>query len=220
MKRLWVLSLALLVNLWGGAITVGGAEVSVPRGSDNTPLILEANLSANGSTLLSIPLDTGSTDVNQWLVNMGLSSMGIHGWSAQTQKYVPLKTLRPGEGFLVARGPGKVSIQGQRIVAPSVEVPLAKGWNLIGVPYESGIPLFSLRINLSGETKNYNLAAEVKWVGGVNTLIDGQMIPVAHSDSTVLESWRGYWFYAYQPCTLQIPSAQPDKKARSNKHKR
>ncbi len=220
MKRFAILLLVLLGNLWAVPVAVGGNGLALTQDSASTLTTLETDLSANGSTLISIPMDLGSMDVGQWLVKAGLSPMGIHGWSAREQKYIPLKTLRPGEGFLLARGPGKVSIQGQRIVANSVELPLEKGWNLIGSPYETGIPVVALRINLNGKIKLYKPAVEGKWVGGVHTLIDGQMAPVAVNDSTMLAPWRGYWLYSYQPCTLQIPSAQSTEKARGGHRKR
>ena len=209
MKKFTVLLLALLGNLWAGPIALASAETVVVQDNASAFATLEVDLAASGSSLFSIPLDLGSMDVGRWLEKSGLSPLGIHGWNAQTQTYKPLKILRPGEGFLLAKGPGKVSIRGQKIVAKSVELPLEKGWNLIGVPYEAGIPVSSLQIKLNGKVKPYNPAAEAKWVGGVNTLINGQMISVAVTGSTMLEPWRGYWLYAYQACVLQIPSPQP-----------
>jgi len=208
MKRFAVLLLALLGNLWAGPIALASAETVVVQDNASAFATLEVDLAASGSSLFSIPLDLGSMDVGQWLEKSGLSPLGIHGWNAQTQTYKPLKSLRPGEGFLLAKGPGKLSIRGQRIVAKSVELPLEKGWNLIGVPYEAGIPVSSLQIKLNGKVKPYNPAAEAKWVGGVNTLINGQMTSVALTGSTMLEPWRGYWLYAYQACILQIPTPQ------------
>ena len=220
MKRFSILLLVLLGNLWTVPIAVASNGIAPAQDGASTLTTLETDLAANGSTLFSIPMDLGSMDVGHWLVKAGLSPMGIHGWSAREQKYIPLKTLRPGEGFLLAKGPGKVAIQGQKIVATSVELPLEKGWNLIGSPYETGIPLAALRINLNGKIKLYKPAAEGKWVGGVNTLINGQMASVAVNDNAMLAPWRGYWLYSYQPCTLQIPSAQSTEKARGGKRKR
>ena len=111
-------------------------------------------------------------DVGAYLVQSGLSSKGLHAWDARAQGYVPLTTLRPGQGFLLAHGPGKVSFTGQRVTTETVELSLSKGWNLIGVPYESGVPLASLRIVLDGKSENYLAAVEKKWAGGINALQD------------------------------------------------
>lgn len=182
--------------------------VEVPTGQSQIDqvLALEANLTANGSTLYSLPLDPGSLNIGDWLLATGLSARGMHGWDAQAQKYVPLTSLRPGEGFLLARGPGKVTVTGKKIVADSVQLPLAKGWNLIGIPYETAIALTNLKITLEGKTEPYLPASEKKWVGGVNSLVEGRLL--ALNSGAVLEPWRGYWFYAYQPCLLNIPAEQ------------
>lgn len=193
-----------LFGLFAPAVPVGSAE----SGRADELVTLETELSATNSTLFSVPLDVGSMDVGQWLVEKGLSPRGMHGWNAQAQNYGPLGAVRPGEGFLLARGPGKVTVQGTRVVADFVELPLAKGWNLLGVPYESGIPLAALRITLDGKTESYAAAVERKWVGGVNALVNGALTPLAAEGKATLEPWRGYWFYAFQPCQLRIPSPQ------------
>ena len=217
MLRLVIVLLTLLGNLSVCPGAGVSAEIVTTQDKSDTHTTLEVDWSAQNSTLLSVPLDLGSMDIGRWLENKGLSPLGIHGWNAQTQSYVRLKTLRPGEGFLLAKGPGKVSINGVKIVVNAVDFPLEKGWNLIGVPYETGIPLATLRIKLNNVIKAYRPAAENKWVGGVNTLIDGQMMPVA-DDSATLEPWRGYWLYAYQPCILQIPAVKSaDKNTKGNK---
>jgi hypothetical protein len=188
----------------------------VPAPVDET-ITLEGNLVANGSTLFSLPLDPGSLDVGGWLLAAGLSVKGIHGWDAQTQGYVPLKTIRPGEGFLLARGPGKVSVSGKKLAAESVDLTLRKGWNLIGVPYETGIVLATVRITLEGKTEGYLSAVEKKLVGAVNALVDGRLTPL--DASARLEPWHGYWFYAYQSCLLNIPSGQVVPKVKPVKGK-
>ena len=201
--------LLLLFLLWWPNVPCA-VELPPEQVQVDEPIALEANLTASGSTLYSLPLDPGSLDVGDWLLAAGLSAKGVHGWDAQAQKYVQLKNLRPGEGFLLARGPGKVTVAGKKVVADTVLLPLAKGWNLIGVPYETGIALASLKITLEGKTESYLPAVEKRWVGGVNSLIDGKMAPLVAA-SAVLEPWRGYWFYAYQPCQLTFPALQPTR---------
>lgn len=186
------------------------------QGQVEQALALEVNLTASGSTLYSLPLDPGPLDIGDWLLAAGLSAKGMHGWDAQAQKYVPLTSLRPGEGFLLARGPGKVTVTGKKINA-DVLLPLAKGWNLIGVPYETAIALTNLKITLDGKTEPYLPAFEKKWVGAVNSLIDGNLLVL--NSGAVLEPWRGYWFYAYQPCLLNIPAAQDAAKDKPVKGK-
>lgn len=197
----------------------GFAESPPVQSPGDGRVTLEADLSASGSTLLSIPLDLGEMDVGAWLVAAGVSSKGIHGWDARQQKYVQLKTVRPGQGFLLARGPGKLPVSGERVSADAVEFSLVKGWNLIGVPYESSLPLATLQISLDGNTVNYSAATESKWVGGINALVDGRMTPLAVTTAS-LAPWRGYWLYAYQPCQLIFPSPQQATKAQAGKGKR
>jgi hypothetical protein len=214
-----ILFMLLLFHLYAASVWADIAETALVQGSVEELVTLEIDLSASNSTLLSIPLDTGTMNVGQWLVAAGLSPRGIHAWNAQEQRYVPLRALRPGEGFLLARGPGKVSVQGRRIVADSVELPLGKGWNLIGVPYETEIPLTALRITVEGKTESYASAAAKKWVGEVKTLINGSPASLAVDKNSKLEPWHGYWFYAYRSCILHIPSLQAIEKSKSKKTK-
>ena len=83
MKRFAILLLVLLGNLWAVPVAVGGNGPALTQDSASTLTTLETDLSANGSTLFSIPMDLGSMDVGRWLVKAGLSPMGIHGWSAR-----------------------------------------------------------------------------------------------------------------------------------------
>jgi len=197
----------------------GFAESSPEQLQSPEQVTLEAELVASGSTLLSIPLDLDNLDVGAWLVASGISSKGVHGWDARAQKYVPLKTVLPGQGFLLARGPGKLPVSGQRVIAEVVEIPLFKGWNLIGVPFEGGLPLAKLRIALDGNTENFLVAAEKNWVGGVSALVDGKSASLS-AETAQLEPWRGYWLYAYQPCQLIFPALEKETKIQGKKRKR
>lgn len=201
--------LALLLLLWGLGLAGGSGAAEPPPAEAPAagPVTLEANFAAGSSTLFSVPLDLGGLDLGDYLAKAGLSSKGIHGWDPQAQNYVPLTTIRPGQGFLLARGPGKISFTGHRVAAEAVELVLSKGWNLIAVPYEGGVPLASLRITLEGKTESYLSAVEKKWAGGVNSLFEGKTSALV-AETALLEPWRGYWLYAYQPCHLSIPSPE------------
>lgn len=211
MYRMVILLFSLLLVVLSPP-TVVLAEESPVQPRNDEQVTLEAGLLANGSTLLSIPLDLGSKDVGAWLVEAGLSPKGMHGWDARLQKYVPLKTVQPGQGFLLARGPGKLQVTGQRVTASAVEVVLNKGYNLVGVPYEARLPLGSLRITVDGKTENYPAAVEKKWIGAMTALVDGKLTPLTEP-TAYLEPWRGYWLYAYQPCQLTIPDLLPEATA-------
>lgn len=217
MCRMVSLLLALFLVLLPPAGAVFAEEPLVqPRGDEQ--VALEAGLLANGSTLLSIPLDLGSMDVGAWLMTAGLSPKGIHGWDARLQKYVPLKTIQPGQGFLLARGPGKIMITGRRVTAASVDLLLNKGWNLVGVPYETGLPMGTLSVTLDGKTESYTVAVDKHWVAGMTSLIDGKLAPL-NGPTVLLEPWRGYWLYAYQPCLLTLPAFQSEEPAQDLKGK-
>ena len=217
MFRLIVLLLLWSFGCWLAPVAAEPPRESAPVGESVT---LETNLSAESSTLFSVPLDLGPLDVGSYLVQAGLSSKGVHAWDAQAQGYVPLKNLRPGQGFLLARGPGKVSFTGQRVTADAVELFLNKGWNLIGVPYESGVPLANLRIVLDGKSESYLASVENKRAGVINALQDGRNTAVVTAETTVLEPWRGYWLYVYQPCQLSILSPETASKGKVSKDKR
>ena len=101
-------------------------------------------------------------------------------------------------------------------MAAAVELPLGKGWNLVGVPYESALPIAKLRIVLEGKAESFPVAMEKKWVGGVNALVDGRSSAL-DAQSEQLEPWRGYWLYAYQPCQLIVPALQQEANAQEKK---
>lgn len=217
MFRLIVLSLVWLLGSWLAPVAAESPQEFAPAAG---PVTVAADFSASSSTLFSIPLELGSLDVGEHLAKAGLSSRGIHGWDARSQSYVPLTTLHPGQGFLLARGPGKISFTGEQVTAETVELALHKGWNLIGVPYQSGVPLAALRIVLDGKSENYLSAVEKKWAGGINVLQDGRNTALVASETTVLEPWRGYWLYVYQPCQLSILSPEALLKVKASKGKR
>jgi hypothetical protein len=213
------LILAVLCALFLGVLcpaTKGFAASPQVAEQIDEPVTLDAVLSAKGSTLLSFPLDLGDLDVGAWLVAAGVSSRGIHGWDARLQKYVQLKGIRPGQGFLLAHGPGKIPVTGRRLTTPTLEVSLHKGWNVIGVPFETSLPLAALRVVLDGKTENFSAALEKKWIGGVNALVDGNTVPLSPA-TAALDPWRGYWLYAYQPCQLIIPDVQRESEAKARK---
>ncbi|GEM_PF-4180020 len=211
-----ILLVACLLGWWWSPVAAESPADSLPATGWVT---LETNLAAGNSSLFSVPLDLGPLDLGEYLAKAGLSLKGIHGWDARTQSFVALATLRPGQGFLLAHGPGKIAFSGQLVTAAAVEIALDKGWNLIGVPYQSGVPLSALRITVDGKSESYAAAAEMKWTGAVHTLREGKTTALA-VETAVLEPWHGYWLYAYQPCQLSIPSPEALTKAKETKGKR
>jgi hypothetical protein len=89
------------------------------------------------------------------------------------------------------------------VTAPTVDIALSLGFNMVGNPYEREIPLsaVSVRQESTGTTVSYQTAVDRGWVGPSLLVFDGVVSrPYAASDlATVLKPWNGGWIQSFQP---------------------
>ena len=144
----------------------------------------------------------------------------LYAWQASINDYVstpeaPADTFRLGQGYW-ARFPGGTNwyIHREGISAPSdrpFNIALQAGWNQIGDPFLSNIPISGLLVTgpnmISGTTATSapiagspliqsSLYAYSGTTSGYQTL--------AATDS--LQPWQGYWIKASQAATLIVPN--------------
>jgi len=97
----------------------------------------------------------------------------------------------------------------------SVNVPLQSGWNAIGVPSLSAVNVSALTVQPSagGVPITFDQAASATFsilyatMYGYNGTAYTPVTSGSGAGAThTLQPWQGYWIYAYQPCTLIIPT--------------
>jgi len=99
----------------------------------------------------------------------------------------------------------------------TVAVPLAKGWNMIGVPSTSAFLVNRLTFANPVDPANpitwaqatsiaYNLVAPALYSYNQST---GLYVSTDTTGTSQLQPWTGYWIHAYSNCTVLIPTTGP-----------
>jgi len=99
----------------------------------------------------------------------------------------------------------------------TVAVPLAKGWNMIGVPSTSAFLVNRLTFANPVDPANpitwaqatsiaYNLVAPALYSYNQST---GLYVSTDTAGTSQLQPWTGYWIHAYSNCTVLIPTTGP-----------
>jgi len=170
-----------------------------------------------GLQMLTIPyLYTGTTasisSIFTGLVTPeGVSTDVIAAWDAPNQEYAvtptpPANLPVPGTGFWarLSNAGGAVVQEGGLVLPLTYAVTLSQGWNIIGDPYLTAVPISSLVIN--NGTGNQTFATAV-----ANDIVYPDLWTYSsansanYQESTIgssLAPWTGYWIYAYQPTKL------------------
>lgn len=160
-----------------------------------------------GLQMISSPYNyTGIGDFAA-IFGLGYPSARLVAWDAFAAAYVfyptaPANTLTPGIGYWVSF-PAAAYPHFDGALVPTTapfSLSLAAGWNLIGDPFPTAVPLSSVTANggpltasvVSPTLYSYNTAA-------------GQYVAVSTATGS-LQPYAGYWIYTPQPVTLSIPS--------------
>ncbi|CEK16366.1 periplasmic component of the Tol biopolymer transport system [Chthonomonas calidirosea] len=170
------------------------------------------------ATLLGVP----SSDVSS-------GAFQFTYWNASTQSYVnyptpPANAFRLGLGYFL-RDTDTATVMAitnpNGITAPKdangnflpFNIPLQQGWNMIGDPFTSSVNFNGLQVQLQNGTLINVTAAQA----GPNPVLGAALWTYQNGNYAVvytLDPFRGYWLYAFQPCTLVVtPSAQQGRGA-------
>jgi hypothetical protein len=166
-----------------------------PRPSRQTALIPLAP----GLSMISIPLQTTSDVLSDLMPNLPEGSR-VWTWSATHQEFVEGfdAHLPFGEGCLLyVPQPTILSVTGTPTTATATHVELAPGWNLIGVPSTSSLPLAVQSVYVDfGENTIFDAMDSGAFGPTITTLGPNGYINIVGSDQELLESTRAYWVYS------------------------
>jgi Tol biopolymer transport system component len=172
-----------------------------------------------GLHFMSVPYDYSLTGWD------GLFQAGNHSpayiWQQQLQSgigaYVgsptpPADTPHYGLGYWIKLTSGvDITSQGAAIGTSTVPISLVAGWNMVGVPNPNGINVSAITfVNPTNPTQPISFTDATS---SLYHLVDSTFYgynETAHdySDTVTasgkLAPWKGYWLYAYQPCTIEL----------------
>ena len=194
------------------AIAIAPGDVASATDSDNytvtTPLAMLHSF-ATGLVMISAPVDDSAYSAAEVFDEQGVE---LAVWLPALSNYAvsptyPADTLRTGQGYYRARfvTPTNLLDFGPHVNPTSVA--LVVGWNMVGGPANS-IAIASLAVTDSSNTSHsFADAASTGLVGA--TLYTFQAGDTAYEVEPAatgsLIPYEGYWLYASQPCTLNIP---------------
>jgi hypothetical protein len=82
-------------------------------------------------------------------------------------------------------------------------IALAQGWNQIGDPFLSGVPLSNCSVLSGSQTLTETAAAAGNVIYGNIYSYNGGTNK--YTTAQALTTGLGYWIYAFSPCTLVVP---------------
>lgn len=164
-----------------------------------------------GRTLVSAPY-TYATDITELL---GITQADVQArrfrfftWDPAALLYIfyptaPAQKFETGRGyFLETANNLALSVEGTPADENvDYEIPLQQGWNLIGDPFKFNIEWTGVAVRDGATRLSYSQAV-------ANGIIANSLWGYAFGQYSVaftLETWRGYWVYAYRATTLLIP---------------
>jgi chitodextrinase len=119
----------------------------------------------------------------------------------------PITTVGTGLGYYVynpsesTNGRAVLDATGTPVTAPTVDIALLLGFNMVGNPYEREIPLSAVGVKrgVSGTLVSYEQAVSNGWVGPSLLLFDGVVSqPHGVSDpEAVFTPWNGGWIQSF-----------------------
>jgi uncharacterized repeat protein (TIGR03803 family) len=160
-----------------------------------------------GLQMLSLPYTYHGVSLDSLL---GYTGATLATWQPATSEYAitptaPADQFRWGQSYWV-RFPQAVSITlpgAPADTSKNFDIPLTKGWNMIGDPFLASIPVSSLLFNHGTETF-------VQAIDGTNPLIGAAIWSYSQASSqytpaTSLDPDQGYWILAFANTDVRIP---------------
>ncbi len=148
-------------------------------------------------------------------------------WNTATGQYdmhptPPADTFHLGLGYFMLDTNGSTALALTQVGTPApqvngnyqtFEIPLQQGWNMIGAPFTQSVDFTKLQI----KTQSGALVDMPTAQTGANPIIGAALWTLqqgAYGVVYTLDPYRGYWLYAFQPCTLEVlASAQTGRAA-------
>ncbi|MCC6730939.1 MAG: hypothetical protein IT208_16550 [Chthonomonadales bacterium] len=133
-------------------------------------------------------------------------------------RYPTLDPLQPGKGYWSNFGSAVSATVKGRVLTDQSEVSLAllHGWNQIGNPYETAVPIANLQFQYQADNVPVNLAAAIErgWIVAQAVPTVGQVAvwrwdqTLGYVPASTLEPWQGYWIRVLvsEGVTITYPS--------------
>ena len=189
--------------------TGGTSALSAPVTTTPTAPATSVTFAA-GLNFLSLPYNYPADTTLDGL--FGYAGVKLAVYSPTSGEYVltptaPANMVTPGRGYWV-RLPKSISVPSATppSTAANFNVVLGAGWNQIGDPFPTGIPVSSLSVINGGVTSTWASAVQNNLVGSLlysyNSALNAY-VPVEASDTLVPN--KGYWVRAMAAETLIFP---------------
>lgn len=171
---------------------------------------------AAGLSLISVPFDYPTQDPAD-VLNVPIAdrpNFKLFAWSLGryvTYPNVPADRVRLGRAFFLNTPKPLVITQEGASADASVpfEIPLAPGWNLIGVPYNFSLRWLDMKVRDGASVISVQEAIANQAIrNGLWTYISGQYVL-----ATELQPWMGYWVRANRAVTLLVDPAGRSRSA-------
>lgn len=176
-----------------------------------------------GLHMVSVPYDYSTAG---WGL-FGLPASGpAYIWEQQPFEYVstptpPADAPHPGYGYWVKLTTGAdIKSIGTVPSGATVNIPLNAGWNMIGVPSSSTkFPLPALPVDSITFANQADPSNPISFVNASSSLYNLVSPTLYAYDNTTnsyditataggtLAPWSGYWIFAMQACTIQLPTS-------------
>ncbi|MGI4789101.1 MAG: protease pro-enzyme activation domain-containing protein [Janthinobacterium lividum] len=203
-------------NATGGAYAGAKAPATAALTAGQTATVnvslQPAHTYAAGLQMISSPYNYSA--VGDFAAIFGLASSAVISsnrliaWETSLNGYVfyptaPANTLTPGSGYwVVFPGTAYPHFDGTLVsTAGPFSIALSAGWNLIGDPFPSAVPLSSVT---AGGTALASSSAVSPTLYSYNTAAGNYVTVSAASGS--LQPYAGYWIFAGQSTTLNVPA--------------
>ena len=193
------------------AVTVSATLGAVTQTAQLTLTPTPGVTFGGGLNFLSLPFDYGGTLLDQVF---GYAGVKMAFWQPALSAYAltpaaPADAVRLGRGYWV-RFPQALTVAASGVPAdPSTDfrLSLSPGWNQIGDPFLSAVPLTGLKVESGSSTSPFPQASGAAGLVGAGVYgydpAQGSYFPVALN--AALQPGRGYWMWAALPVTLVVP---------------
>jgi hypothetical protein len=160
-----------------------------------------------GYCLASLPLTPYETDHAQALGGssatpaIGPSNLYIAYWDSDKYlKYPSLPPFKAGRGYWL-RFPAQTTV---RVTGETTNtkvdyrIPLVYGWNMIGCPFETSVPLSNLKVEYGNLDP---VSFEDAWIYGIisQSVLKYVTAQNDYGYASSLDPWTGYWVYCRAP---------------------
>jgi hypothetical protein len=168
---------------------------------------------AAGLQMISAPSDYSAFSVEQIFQS---STIMMAVWQTGAKIYSvsptpPANTIVPGQGYWVrlAATTNLPDIGVHTNPTKPVSIALAAGWNMIGDPFASSMPVASLTFTVgSGSAITYGAAVDEGIIGPtLYTFGAGATVYTAVGGTDTMEPYSGYWIDVLQSCTMTVPAS-------------